>query len=208
MTSRLANTISRIFRSMKVRTTLLNVFVAGTLVGGCTQTDSRADAPRLPAPDTAASAGATLTTSPAQRAKANYVGLRYEGLPRGFSYVAGSVITPTPAGARDDYAFSQVRTPKGEMIWLDSLGAATRGGDRARIVRAALVVPPLAKDERLFMASCDANGKLDPMVVAIAVNEPDSARYTRIRQAWRADPVAARFELVPVAGIICEDPGT
>lgn len=202
---------------MKVRMPLVNVFAATAiglagLVAGCTQTDSRADAPRLPATDTAVSAtgttGATLTTSPAQRAKANYVGLRYEGLPRGFSYLAGSVITPAPAGSRGDYAFSQVRTPKGEMIWLDSLGATIRDGDRARTVRAALIVPPLAKDERLFMASCDAKGRLDPMVVAVVVNEPEATRYAKIRQAWRADVVTGRFELIPVDGIVCEDPGS
>jgi hypothetical protein len=191
---------------MKVTHQALNVFAAGMLVAGCTQTDSRADAPKLPATDTAV--GATMTTSPAQRAKANYVGLRYEALPRGFTYVAGSVITPTPGGARGDYAFSQVRTPKGEMIWLDSLGAPIGGGDRARAVRASLVVPPLAKDERLFMASCDANGKLDPMVVAVVVNESDASRYSKIRQAWRADIAAGRFTVIPLEGIVCEDPGS
>ena len=191
---------------MKVTLKALNVFAAGVVVG-CTQTDSRADAPKLPAvTDTAV--GATLTTSPAQRAKANYVGLRYEALPRGFKYIAGSVITPTPAGASGDYAFSQVHTPKGEMIWLDSLGAAIGGGDRARVVKASLVVPPLAKDERLFMASCDARNKLDPMVVAVVVNEADASRFSKIRQAWRADIASGRFTVIPLDGIVCEDPGS
>ena len=188
---------------MKVRTQLFNLFAAGVVVVGCTQTDSRADAPKLPATDTAVSE--TMTTSPGQRAKANYVGLRYEGMPRGFTYRGGSVITPTPAPATGDYAFSQVGTPKGEMVWLDSLGASIRDGDRARIVRASLVIPPLAKDERLFMASCDADGKLDPMVVAIVVNEAGASRFTQIRQAWRANIASSRFEVIPVAGIVCED---
>jgi len=191
---------------MKVTKQLLNLCAAGALLTGCTQTDSRADAPRLPATDTAV--GTTMTTSPAQRAKANYVGLRYEGLPRGFAYLAGSIITPAPAGARGDYAFSQVRTPKGEMIWLDSLGAPVRGGDRARIVRAALAVPPLAKDERVFMSSCDANGKLDPMIVAVVVNNSEAGKFSRIRQAWRADLATGRFDVIPLDGIICEDPGS
>ena len=191
---------------MKVRKQLLNVFAAGVLVASCTQTDSRADAPRLRATDTAVSA--TMTTSPAQRAKANYVGLRYEGLPRGFAHVAGSVITPTPAGSHGDYAFSQVRTPKGEMIWLDSLGAAIRDGDRARTVRAALIIPPLAKDERVFMASCDASGKLDPMIVALVVNNSEAGKFSKIRQAWRANINTGRFDVIPLDGIICEDPGS
>src|SRR3954454_12793072 len=53
MTSRLASTNTRIFRSMKVRQQFLNVFAAGLLAGGCTQTDSRADAPSLRPSDTA-----------------------------------------------------------------------------------------------------------------------------------------------------------
>jgi hypothetical protein len=190
---------------MKLKMTLLNVFAAGAVVG-CTQTDSRADAPRMPASDTAI--GETISMSPAQRAKANYVGLRYGGLPRGFTYLAGSVITPPPADARGDYAFSQVRTPKGEMVWLDSLGASIGNGDRARTVRASLVVPPLAKDERLFMASCDVNAKLDPMVVAVVVNEAGASRFDKIRQAWRADLSAGRFAHIPVDGIVCEEPGS
>lgn len=189
---------------MKVNNSMLNV-CAALAVLGCTRTDSRADAPKLPATDTAVAAA--TTTTPAQRAKANYVGLRYEGLPRGFAYHAGSVITPSPPSG-GDYAFSQVGTPKGEMIWLDSLGAPIRNGDRARTVRASLVIPPLAKDERLFMASCDVSGKLDPMVVAIVVSEPNGSRFTKIRQAWRADAAASRFDVLPLAGIVCEEPGS
>jgi hypothetical protein len=189
---------------------VVNVVVGALIVAGCTkQTDSRADAPGPPSGDTAvaASGGATVSMSPAQRAQANYVGLRYEELPKGFAYHAGAVITPSPIPGAD-YAFSQVSTPRGEMIWLDSLGASIRNGDRARTVRAALVIPPLARDERLFMASCDARGKLDPMVVAIVVNEANASRFTQIRQAWRADAGAGRFDVIPVDGVVCEEPGT
>lgn len=192
---------------MKLKTMALNVLAAAAAVG-CTQTDSRADAPRLPPSDTAVRGPATIATSPAQRAGANYVGLRYEALPRGFEYLAGSVITPTPGDARGEYAFSQVRTPRGEMVWLDSLGAGLRNGDRARTVRASLVVPPLAQDERLFMASCDIGGKLDPMIVAVVVNVPGATQFDQIRQAWRADLVEGRFALIPVDGIVCEEPGS
>jgi hypothetical protein len=190
---------------MTSRIPLLNACAAALAVVGCTQTDSRADSPKLRASDTAVAA--TVTTSPAQRAKVNYVGLRYEGLPRGFAYHAGSVITPPPPSG-GDYAFSQVGTPKGEMIWLDSLGAAIRNGDRARTVRASLLIPPLAKDERLFMASCDLHGKLEPMIVAIVVNELNASRYTKIRQAWHADVATSRFEVIPLDGVVCEEPGS
>jgi hypothetical protein len=189
---------------MNVRTNLLNVCAAGLVVAGCTRTDSRADAPSIPT-DTAAAT--VIATSPAQRAAANYVGLRYEALPAGFSYHAGSVIAPSPVPSAD-YAFSQVSTPKGEMIWLDSLGAPIANGDRARTVRASLVIPPLARDERLFMASCDVNGKLDPMVVAIVVNQPSASKFTEIRQAWRADLAGLRFDVIPLVGVVCEEPGS
>ena len=196
---------------MKKRMQAVNVAMAALIVAGCTkQTDSRADAPGVPTGDTAVAAsgaGSPISMSPERRAQANYVGLRYEDLPKGFRYHAGAVITPSPAPGAD-YAFSQVSTPKGEMIWLDSLGASIRNGDRARTVRAALVIPPLAKDERLFMASCDARGKLDPMVVAIVVNEANASRFTQIRQAWRADAGASRFDVIPVDGVVCEEPGT
>jgi hypothetical protein len=184
----------------------LSLLAVATVIG-CTQTDSRADSPRLPPPDTAVRERGQ-TTSPAQRAGANYVGLRYEEMPSGFTYRAGSVITPTPRTMSGDYAFSQVGTPRGEMIWLDLLGASIGNGDRARTIRASLVIPPLARDERLFMASCDANGKLDPMVVAIVVNEPEASRYTKIRQAWRANLAAGRFDVIPVDAVVCEDPGS
>lgn len=46
------------------------------------------------------------------------------------------------------------------------------------------------------------------MVVAIVVNEPGASRFTGIRQAWRADAGAARFDVIPVDGVVCEEPGT
>jgi hypothetical protein len=57
------------------------------------------------------------------------------------------------------------------------------------------------------MASCDVNGKLDGRVVAIVVNEANATKFTKIRQAWRTDASGGRFDVIPVAGISCEDPG-
>ena len=59
-----------------------------------------------------------------------------------------------------------------------------------------------------MLASCDANGRLDPFVVAIVVNEANVTRFTKVRQAWRANAKAHRFDIIPVAGIVCEDPGS
>jgi hypothetical protein len=193
----------------------LNVFALASIgalaaLGACTQTDSSADAPRVTHTDTAARASGssqTISTSPERRAAANYTGLRYESLPRGFALHGGSVL-PATNGA--DYDFVHVKTPRGDMIWLDSLGRATgaAGATRAKVVRAALPIPPLARDERLVMASCDVRGKLDPRVVAIVVDDANATRFTQVRQAWRVDFGAHRFDVLPVEGIVCEDPGS
>ena len=130
----------------------------------------------------------------------SYVGLRYGSLPAGFAYTAGSAMPRASGGAR--YALSRVATPRGSMLWLEALDG------RERVVRAELRVPPLAADERLLIGSCDLNGRLDPHVVAIVVGDSSARRFTNVRQAWRANADADRFELLPVAGIVCEEPGT
>jgi hypothetical protein len=88
------------------------------------------------------------------------------------------------------------------MLWLETLDG------RERVVRAELRVPPLAADERLLIGSCDSNGHLDPRIVAIVVGDSTATRFTNVRQAWRADSGAGQFELLPVAGIVCEEPGS
>jgi hypothetical protein len=161
------------------------------------------DAPR--AAGSSDSAVATVSSSPAV-VKTNYVGLQYDSLPGSFSYRGGSVLPRRPARRNAEYDFAHVTTPMGEMIWLDTIGAPVGRGLRAKIVRAELKIPTLARDERLFMASCDVTGKLDPEVIAIAMTDSGATRFTKIRQAWRVNIPAARFELIPVAGIVCEEP--
>jgi len=135
------------------------------------------------------------------------VGMRYGSLPSGFSYEAGSTFSHG-SGAAGRYAVSQVRTPRGDMLWLETIEPRDGRATAERVVRAELRVPPLAADERLMIGSCDVNGRLDARVVAIVVAEPGVTRLTKIRQAWRADAQAGRFDLVPVAGIVCEEPGS
>ena len=141
--------------------------------------------------------------------RTSYVGMRYGTLPSGFSYQAGSTLSRGSGGA-GRYAVSQVRTPRGDMLWLETI--EPRDGEERttaeRVVRAELRVLPLAADERLMIGSCDVNGRLDARVVAIVVAEPGVTRLTKIRQAWRADAQAGRFDLLPVASIVCEEPGS
>jgi len=160
---------------------------------------------------TAISDSAIVTPATRAAAKTNYVGLQYDSLPRDFTYQSGAVLPAQPGRPGAEYDLAHVMTPSGEMIWLDTLGARVGRGLRAKIVRAELMVPQVARDERLFIASCDADGKLDPRVVAIVVNQaatPGVSRFTQIRQAWRVNIAAARFDIIPVKGIVCEDPGT
>jgi len=120
-----------------------------------------------------------------------------ESLPPGVKLEAGATIPNT------DYVFRRVATSRGDAIWLDSMGR-----DRTRTRRAELALPPLAADERVMLASCDVNGRLDPFVIAVVVNETNVSRFTKIRQAWRANSAERTFDMVPVAGIVCEDPGS
>jgi hypothetical protein len=132
----------------------------------------------------------------------SYVGVRHDPLPAGVKGEGGAMLT----GTASSYAFIHVRTPRGDMIWLDSI-ASTPAAEPSKTVRAELAIPPLAADERLFMASCDVNSRLDSRVLAIVINEPGVTKFTKIRQAWRVNERAGRFEVIPIAGITCEDPG-
>lgn len=174
------------------------VALAVALSVGC----SRESARDVRADSAVVTPAATVTPT----AKTKYVGLRYETLPAGFTYQSGAVVPATPRG---EYDLAQVTTPAGTMIWLDSLGARSAGGRRTKVVRAGLSVQ-IAADERLLIGSCEANRKLDPLVIAIAVNEkttPTATRFTKIRQAWRANTATGQFDLIPIDGIVCEDPG-
>jgi hypothetical protein len=133
----------------------------------------------------------------------NSVSERYDTLPAHGRFVGGSVLMQAN-GAASSFVFSQAQTPHGTLLRLDSVVAGA-SRNRSRIIRAELAVPPLAPDERLLIGSCDANGHLDPALVAIVVADSAAARYTRIRQAWRVRPSDGRFELVPVRGIACEE---
>lgn len=184
---------------------VLNVLVIGLAVA-CSRTE------RQVPQDTARADAATNVNAAAPKAttasKSSYVGLQYDSLPSDVTYKDGSVIPPSARTHNAEYDVAHVVTPRGEMVWLDTLGAQLGKGLRAKIVRAELTIPPLANDERLFLTSCDANGKLDPSVVALVVNEPGVTKFTKIRQAWRANIAGARFDLIPVTGITCEDPGS
>jgi hypothetical protein len=161
------------------------------------------DASRKEGSSDVAAAGSVPSSSPPNVAGGRYIGTRHGLLPAGIVSQGGALVRINGV----DYAFTHVRTRTGDMVWLDSV-ASGAGQTPIKVVRAELRVPPLAHDERLLMASCDVDGRLDGRIVAIVVNEPNVTKVTKIRQAWRADARLGRFEVIPVAGIVCEDPGT
>jgi hypothetical protein len=177
-----------------------NLLAAALGIVACSSDAARKEASSDVAP---AGAGSTPSSSAPAIASGRYIGVRHGPLPSGISSQGGAVLRIDGA----EYAFTSVRTPTGDMVWLDSI-APGASQTPVKIVRAELRVPPLARDERLLMASCDVDGRLDPRVVAIVVNETNATKLTKVRQAWRADARNGRFDVIPVAGITCEDPGT
>lgn len=185
--------------SNRMKMSAKNLLVVALGIVACSR-----DAARKEAASDVAAAGATPASQSAPAvASGRYIGLRHGSLPDGVASLGGALVRID----RAEYAFTHVRTPAGDMVWLDSI-ASGDSQTPVKIVRAELRVPPLARDERLLMASCDAGGQLDGRVVAIVVNETGVTKFTKVRQAWRADARGGRFDVIPVAGISCEDPGT
>jgi len=175
-----------------------NLLVAALAIVACS-----GDASRKEGSSDVAAAGAAPPASPSGVGSGRYIGLTHGTLPDGITSQGGALVRFDGV----DYAFTSVRTPTGDMVWLDSI-APGGGQPPVKIVRAALRIPPLARDERLLMASCDVGGRLDARVIAIVMTEANVTKFTKVRQAWRADARNGRFDLIPVAGISCEDPGT
>lgn len=188
---------------MSARNLLIVAVATVAACSGDTIRTSRSDGRPSDAPGAAGGASSPQGSPIAPRGA--YVGNRYEALPRGVTYVSGAVL-PTGRGGGGEFELARVRTERGEMVWFDSLSRSSRPTP-TRFVRAELRIPPLGRDEQLQLGSCDVSGKLDPRVVAIVVSEPNATKFTQVRQAWRVNVVRGQFELIPVSGITCEEPG-
>jgi hypothetical protein len=184
---------------MTAKTLILALITAAA----CSRDSSREPSGRRRT-DTAVTTGAGASAQSVLRPRGAYVGNQYATLPRGVTYISGATLPVTRGGP--EYELAYLKTPRGEMIWFDSLSHTARPTP-VRAVRAELRVPPLGRDERLFLASCDIGGKLDTHVVAIVVNEPNVTTFSKVRQAWRVNVERGQFELIPVTGITCEEPG-
>jgi len=188
-----------------VRTTarLSGCIAIATLAAAACSKEARDVLPRgQQPPDSAAASSAAADSSigaTSAPSGGSYVGVAYSSPPAGVKSIGGATLSG-PDGGAGNYAFNHVTTPRGEMIWLDTVAAARR------VVIAELPLPPLARDERLMIGSCDVRGRLDPRTIAIVIADSGATRFTKVRQAWRVDLHAARFDLIPVAGVVCEDP--
>ena len=158
--------------------------------------------------DSGANAAGNVVSDAAFASASSYVGIRYDSLPAAFTFVSGALL-PKSAGAMSGaFDLDRIRTPRGDMVWLDSIIRVPGRPRPSRIVRAELKVPPLAADERLAISSCEINAAADPRVVAIIVVNQDAKSTTTVRQAWRANLKSGEFDVIPVTGIACEDPGS
>ena len=177
------------------------VVLTCAVIAGCSGDESRGDAH-----ESGASAAGTVV-SPAEFSSATkYLGIRYDSLPPTFTFVAGALLPGSSGAGAAGFDLDLVRTPRGNMLWLDSIVAVSPRGRPSRVVRAELKVPPLAADERLILSTCDVDGRLDPRVVAIVIIGPGVAQFPPVRQAWRANAITGLFDVIPVTGIACGQP--
>jgi hypothetical protein len=156
--------------------------------------------------ESGASAAGTVVSAAEFSSAPKYLGIRYDSLPPAFTFVSGALLPGASGAGAAGFDLDLVRTPHGDMLWLDSIVAVSPRGRPSRVVRAELKVPPLAADERLVMSTCDVDGRVDPRVVAIVVIGPGVAQFPPVRQAWRANAATGSFDVIPVTGIACGQP--
>jgi hypothetical protein len=110
-----------------------------------------------------------------------------------------------PDGKPTHFVLTHSLTPLGNTIWLDSV-LPSDGTQHRRIVRAevVIVVPSLT---RLILSTCDVNGKLDPAVVALVRDSAGAdGKYSKVFNAWRANPAQAKFDTLPPTSVVCVEP--
>jgi hypothetical protein len=174
------------------------VVLTCAVIAGCSGDETRGDSH-----EGGASAAGTVMSAAEFSSATKYLGIRYDSLPPAFTFVAGALLPGSSGAGAAGFDLDLVRTPRGNMLWLDSIVAVSPRGRPSRVVRAELKVPPLAADERLMMSTCDVDGHVDPRVVAIVVIGPGVAQFPPVRQAWRANATTGVFDVIPVTGIAC-----
>jgi hypothetical protein len=115
------------------------------------------------------------------------------------------------------YAFAEVSTSEGKMIWLGHRNRPSRDQPTWTIVD-TLTVPALTKDEAVMVAVCGTirvgvsvpshagDLSLDPTIIAI-LSATNESILTRAERAWRVNLTTGRFEILAVHGIACLSEG-
>src|SRR5262245_29038765 len=105
--------------SMRVSASILVAAFAATALGCGDSPRSRPAGARA---DTPGSPSSTPQDIDARRGAD--VGNRYESLPPGVSYLSGAVLPPNRGGA--EYELAYLKTPRGDVVWFDSLARTSR----------------------------------------------------------------------------------
>ena len=129
--------------------------------------------------------GGTSGTQARHRRPESYVGIDYDPLPPGVM-LRKRHRSLGKDGLPSRFVLSHVSTPRGLMVWLDSLTPADAGaGARRRIVRAVMDDPKHAPGERLMIGTCDVKGKLDGAIVAVVQDAPAAEIHQRAARVAR-----------------------
>lgn len=133
-----------------------------------------------------------------------YIGLRYEKLPKNLTYLGGWLV----GDANTQYGVSKVREGNKQFLMLKRLISINRSGQPTWQVIDVLDIPPLTPPLSLASRGCLLNGKRDPELVTIAFTE-DTEQWTTFVAAWRANCRTGKIEEIPdvlAKDIVCENP--
>ncbi|MEZ5424969.1 MAG: hypothetical protein R2747_01775 [Pyrinomonadaceae bacterium] len=136
-----------------------------------------------------------------------YIGLKHDGkeLPDKLEWLYSFQVGTTETIANSPFAVSLVR-PKGSklsnptMLWLEKHNRNS-GAEKYEVLD-VIKFPPLRKNETIAMSGCKLNGKWNPEIFAIGINEKKE-NLTKITRAWQANTKEGIFEDIPIDGITC-----
>lgn len=154
--------------------------------------------------------------------KQNYIGYKHKEMGPGVTLPNGVKIVsygPLNASYEDAVHFiSEVIHSNIRMIWLESRTNKDSSEDMAWEVKDVLVFPNLNEKKQILFyldENCTRNGKSNVQLVALADKRLIQYRYKGrrrwknsniIRQAWRANTGAEKFEAISTKAIQCEEP--
>lgn len=144
----------------------------------------------------------------------NYIGQTYRILPFGLQDLGGWLVGEPTGGRFYNIAHVQTGglvtdTPQAQkqMLWFETSVPPDSQGVISYQVLDAINLPPLKTSDVLVGSAgleCMRNGKRDPELVAIATNS-DTDYLQQIKQAWRANRQAGKFEEIPPRDIVCNN---